>query len=474
MGLLDRHVDFVEALRRAGLPVSLAEDLDAVEAIRVVGLADREALRTAYAATVVKRPRHREAFDTLFDLWYPALGGGPRLGEDETDGESDDGGGASTDGVPSAGVVDSAAQLADFRERLAEELEGGGGDLEALAREAVGRFGAVRGRRPGMQAWSAYTVGTRVRPDEIVEQLLAGLATAPGEEPGGMAEAVRGQGIRAAAARFSALVDAEVRRLTAEDKGAEHVAKHAVRPSIEQVDFLRARREDLEEMRRELYPLARRLATRLARDHHHSRRGALDFRRTVRASVGTGGVPVETHHRPRRPHKPELVVLCDVSGSVAPFAQFTLALVFALREQFTKVRAFTFVDAVTEVTHVFRPGADLGETMTELAASARYAALWGRTSYGRAFAQFAEHHADAIGPRTTLLILGDGRSNYGDLGLPHLRGMVDAAKHAWLINPESRPMWDTGDSAVSAFAEIVPVVECRNLAQLTEFVHDLA
>jgi uncharacterized protein with von Willebrand factor type A (vWA) domain len=194
----------------------------------------------------------------------------------------------------------------------------------------------------------------------------------------------------------------------------------------------------------------------------------------VRASVGTGGVPVVTHHRPRRPHKPELVVLCDVSGSVAPFAQFTLGLVFALREQFTKVRAFTFVDDVTEVTDVFRPGGDLAETMTELSARARYAALWGRTSYGRAFTKFTEKYPDAIGPRTSLLVLGDARSNYGDLGLPHLRTMVGAAKHAWLINPEAKTMWDTGDSAVSAFAEILQVAECRNLAQLSEFVHELA
>ncbi|HLU40925.1 MAG TPA: VWA domain-containing protein [Microthrixaceae bacterium] len=470
MGLVERHVDFVEALRRAGVPVSLAEDLDAVRAVTTVGLGDREALRAAYAATVVKRPVHRAAFDTLFDLWFPATRGGPRVpGEDadETAGEAGDDAGEQPPSVP-----DDGAALADFRDRLAAELEEASeARLAELASEAVGRFGPVRGRGPGQQAWSAYSVMSRVQPDQLVEQLLEGLRAALGE---GLDSAVAERTVRAALARFTALVEAEVRRLTAEERGEEHVAKHAVRPSIEQVDFLRARREDLEAMRREIYPLARRLATRLAREHHHARRGALDFRRTVRASVGTGGVPVVTHHRPRRSHKPELVVLCDVSGSVAPFAQFTLGLVFALREQFTKVRAFTFIDDVAEVTDVFRPGADLGETMAELAASARYAALWGRTSYGRAFTRFTTEYPDAIGPRTSLLILGDARSNYGDLGLPHLRTMVDAAKHAWLINPEARLMWNTGDSAVDAFAEILPVAECRNLAQLSEFVHELA
>ena len=113
-------------------------------------------------------------------------------------------------------------------------------------------------------------------------------------------------------------------------------------------------------MRREIYPLARRLATRLTKEQHARRRGPLDFRRTVRASISTGGVPLVTHHRPKRPHRTELVVLCDVSGSVANFAQFTLLLVFALRDQFQKVRAFTFIDHVHEVTHHFQPGADVG------------------------------------------------------------------------------------------------------------------
>ena len=146
----------------------------------------------------------------------------------------------------------------------------------------------------------------------------------------------------------------------------EHVTDVTVRPTIDRVDFTAARRSDLEEMRREIYPLARRLAARLTKEQHARRRGPLDVRRTVRASLSTGGVPLTTHHRPKRPRRTELVVLCDVSGSVANFAQFTLLLVFALREQFTKVRAFTFVDQVHEVTHHFRPGADVGEVMADL------------------------------------------------------------------------------------------------------------
>jgi uncharacterized protein with von Willebrand factor type A (vWA) domain len=270
------------------------------------------------------------------------------------------------------------------------------------------------------------------------------------------------------------VVEGDARRRIAEEKGPDHVADVAVRPTIDRLDFTAARKADLEEMRRSLYPLSRRLATRLAKEKRAAtRRGPLDFRRTVRASISTGGVPLTTHHRPRRPHRTELVVLCDVSGSVANFAQFTLLLVFALRDQFHKVRAFTFVDHVHEVTHHFKPGADVAEVMADLAASTSHAALWGRTNYGRALAKFAEKYDDALGPKTSLLILGDARSNYSDLNVPVLADLVDGCRHAYWLNPEHPRHWNTGDSAAGPYGEVVPMVECRNLTQLGEFVHDL-
>jgi uncharacterized protein with von Willebrand factor type A (vWA) domain len=227
-------------------------------------------------------------------------------------------------------------------------------------------------------------------------------------------------------------------------------------------------------MRREIGPLARRLATRLNRHKAARRRGPVDFRHTVRASMSSGGVPLEIHHRPRRPTRTDLVVLCDISGSVANFASFTLMLVFALREQFDRVRAFTFVDEIHEVTDRFRPGADPVETMASLAASAQHATLWGRTNYGRAFTRFAEQHPHALTPKTNLLVLGDARSNYSDLALPVVGDLVRAARHAWWLNPEAARHWDTGDSAASDYARLMPMVECRNLVQLGQFVHDLA
>ena len=467
-GLLDRHIAFIEALRSAGLPVSLAEDLDAVRAIGALPLIEREQVRAGYAATMVKRPSHRPAFDALFDLYFPALVGDGATVPDGTVQESP------AEQRERQGLPDGPGELTDFRERLERALAEGDtpasrAALERLAREGVGRFGAMRGRGAGQSAWSAYTALHRIHAATLVEQIVQGLLGEAGTAPAG--EPMTRRRVERRVAEFAALAESDARRRIAESKGADHMARHAVRPPVEQVAFTSARKSDLEEMRRQIQPLARRLASRLAREHADRRRGPVDFRRTVRASISTGGVPLETRHKPRRPGRTDLVVLCDVSGSVANFAQFTLLLVYALREQFTRVRAFTFVDDVTEVTEHFVPGADPAEVMADLAASVSRAALYGRTHYGRALERFEERYGDALDPRSSLLVLGDARSNNSDLALATLKKMAHDARHAWWLNPEHRRHWDTGDSAASAYGEIVEMVECRNLTQLTEFVH---
>lgn len=465
-GLLDRHLAFVEALRGAGLSVSLAEDLDAVAALSALTWSDRATVRDAFAATMVKKQAQRTTFDALFDVYFPAMVGNgsaaAAAGEEAAEG-----------GAQGGPVKDNAAALGDFRDRLAEMLEAGVIDeamLRQMAAEMVGTFGAMPGRGPGLSSWSAYTALQRVAPQELVDRLVQGLMTdAVGEE-----EARRRAHRRIG--QFTAMVEDDARRRIAEEKGPDHVADVAVRPSIDKLAFMAARRTDLEEMRKEIFPLARRLATRLAKEQHsrHARTAPLDFRRTVRASIATGGVPITTHHRPKRPHRTDLVVLCDVSGSVANFAQFTLLFVFALREVFQSMRAFTFIDHVHEVTGHFRPGADPVDVLADLSASASHAALWGRTNYGRAFTKFEENHVDALTPKTTLLILGDARSNYSDLHEDSLRRLTGAVKRSFWLNPEHERNWGTGDSAAPTYGEIVKMIECRNLAQLQEFVHDLA
>jgi uncharacterized protein with von Willebrand factor type A (vWA) domain len=462
MSLLDRHTGFVAALREAGLPVSLAEGLDAVRALQVIDLVDREALRGAYAATLVKRPAHRATFDTLFDLWFPgALGDGVAAeGSPPQEAKTPD-----RPAVPPA--LDPEVQA--LRQELAAVLlDGDDTELGQFVRMAVRRFGQA----PGRQSWFSSGVLRTMSADTLMARLLN--AVLAGGERGGLAERVARRRFRDRITRFEQLVGIEVRRRIAEDTGVARTARLSVRPPLERLDFNRATRAELSALRREVYPLARRLATRLTAKHRHGRRGRLDFRRTVRASLSTGGVPMVTHHRPRRPHKPELVILCDASDSVTSFAHFTLLLTYALREQFTKVRAFAFIDSTDEITRFFEPGADVVDAMTRLAQEADLVWITGRSNYGHAIEVFAERYADAIGPRTSLLILGDARSNYGDLALPTLRRLVSGARHAYWLNPEPRRDWDTGDSAASAYDEVVPMFECRNITQLLDFIEEIA
>ncbi|MEU5880458.1 VWA domain-containing protein [Spirillospora sp. NPDC047279] len=459
--LVDRHTAFVAALRQAGLPVSVAEGLDAVRAMQVIDLVERESLRAAYAATLVKRPAHRRTFDTLFDLWFPAaLGDGAAAPErhlrTREPGERR---------VPPALDPEVRARREELFELL---LSGDDPGLRQFARTAVAEYGQT----PGQESWFSSGVLRAMSPETLMAGLLNAVLT--GQERGGMAEQVARRTFRDRIARFEDLVATEVRRRIAEDTGVERTARLAVRPPLERLDFAAATRTDLAALRREVYPLARRLASRLTQKQRLGHRGRLDFRRTMRASLATGGVPLTTHHRPRRPHKPELVILCDASDSVSAFAHFTLLLTFALREQFSKVRAFAFIDATDEITKYFAPGTDVVDAMTRMAREADLVWITGRSNYGHAIKVFDDRYADAITSRTSLLVLGDARSNYGELSLPILRRMADVARHAYWLNPEPRNQWDTGDSAASAYGELVPMYECRNLAQLAAFIEELA
>ncbi|MCW2665732.1 MAG: hypothetical protein JWN57_694 [Frankiales bacterium] len=461
-GLLDREIAFLDALRRAGLPVPLSEVLDATRAMGAVDMLDREGLRAAFAATVVKRSNHRRTFDTLFDLWWPAVTGEPTTSEFLGEGEGEDG-----EPGQGNGPADPTAMRDALRDLL---LKGDEQALQRFAREVVSTLGRSDAQ-PGRQSWFAYRVLRSLSPETLMASLLEAMLA--GQERGGLAERVARQTITERVKQFQEMVEAEVRRRLAEDRGAEQVSKTAVQPLAEQVDFLRASRDDMAELKRQVLPLARRLATRLTARRQLGRTGKLDFRRTVRASLGTGGVPLVTHHKPHKPHKPELVVLCDVSGSVAGFAHFTLMLAYALREQFSKVRAFAFIDTTDEVTQYFTPGVDVAEALQRMSTEAELVWFDGHSDYGHAIEVFAEKYPEAIGPRTSLLILGDARNNYRATGAQTLKGLVQRARHAYWLNPEPAAYWGSGDSATQPYADVIEMVECRNALQLQEFVRDL-
>jgi hypothetical protein len=468
-----RLVAFAGALREAGLPVSTSETVDAAKAMTVVPLVDRQALHAGLAATLCKRGAHREAFDRLFDLWWPTVIGEPgTLSGYQGGGEAE-----GTESGRAPAVAEHALADPEDVERLRLELaevllSGEETELRRLAAQAVARLGAAE-IQPGRQSYFAYRALRALSPDTLKAQLVAALLAQRGEHEGGLAEQVARHTVSERIDRFRDLVESEVRRRLAEEKGPSAMGRTAVPALAEQVDFLRATRVELDTMRREVAPLARRLAGRLSARRRRGRNGRLDVRRTMRAAVSTGGVPLQTHHRPHRPHKPEIVLLCDVSGSVAGFAHFTLLLVMALREQFTRVRAFAFVDTCDEVTRYFVPGQDPAGALDAMVRDAQVVWFDGHSDYGRSLEAFERDNPDAVGPRTSLLILGDARNNFRATGVHVLRRLSAQARHTYWLNPEPASQWDSADSVAGVYGDVVPMVECRNVAQLADFVRRL-
>ncbi len=252
------------------------------------------------------------------------------------------------------------------------------------------------------------------------------------------------------------------------------MARTLRRPLPEDVDFLTSSRDQIADMRAVLDPLTRRLASRLSAKRRHKRRGALDFRRTVRRSLSTGGVPVRPAFRKPHPSKPELFVLADISGSVATFAAFTLQLMYAMRSQFSRVRSFVFVDGIDEVTDVLQQAPDVVEAARHINAAGSGVWLDGRSDYGRALSTFWDTWGEQVRRRTTVIVLGDARTNYHDPREGALKAVGQRAGHLFWLNPEPTAAWNSGDSVIARYQPFCDAVrECRNIRQLRAFVEDL-
>ena len=211
---------------------------------------------------------------------------------------------------------------------------------------------------------------------------------------------------------------------------------------------------ELAELRRTIQPLARQLAARVGRRRRSTSNGRLDVRRTVRASLQTGGIPLDPALRRRHPHRPDVVVLCDVSGSVAEFAQFTFSLVHAVHAVLGSVRSYAFVGGVSEMTEVFE-SATYDVPVRRILERAGVVGLDGHSDYGAVFRQFVERHLDdAVGPRTTVILTGDGRTNFRDPGLEELRLIAARSRRTYWLNPEPQGDWGIDDSMMGGYREV--------------------
>jgi len=461
-GLPGHLVGFVEALRAQGISVGPSETVDAGAVLSVLDLGDRQAVREGLACAVLRRADHRQTYDALFDLWWPAaIGARTMLAEDSAD------------------VADGprAEDLETMRSMLLELLTDNPdiGDMDerlvamiAAIVEAHGRYTSSRG-----PSYSSYQALKAIGLDQLEGRLLAGLLAPHGEDPSPAQEQIAKALAAQKVTQLRTMVEGETKRRTAEQLGREHVQMYGIPQLAENVEFLRASGEQLRQMRRVVAPLARSLATRLAARRRRSRAGSIDLRKTLRKSMSTGGVPIDVVLRKPRPARPELVVLCDVSGSVAGFSHFTLLLVHALRQQFSRVRVFAFVDTTDEVTHLFGPDADLAVAIQRITREAGVYTRDGHSDYGNAFVSFTENFPGVLSPRSSLLILGDGRTNYRNPAVDTLTHLVSASRHAHWLNPEPRHLWGSGDSAVPRYEDVITMHECRSARQLATVIDRL-
>ena len=475
--LLELLNGFIVELREAGLPVSLTENLDAVEAVKHIPIDERETFKYALAATLVKNHAHWRAFETVFEVYFSLRGAEYELQDGEW---SDDNPELEMHEEGQSGQMpgQGGGQEGLTQEQLAEMLFQALAKMDqnmmrAVARQSVQRFAGMEPGRPVGGTYYLYRTLRNLDLEGVLERLIE--QHKQNENDADVLEQrIRKDEYEHRIDQLKKEIEAEIRRRLVADRGVEAMAKTLRKPLPEDVDFMHASREEMVSLRRAIWPLTRKLAVRLARKRRHGRKGPLDFRRTVRHSLSYGGVPAEPKFKYPKPSKPEIMVIADISGSVAAFARFTLHLVYALNNQFSKVRSFVFIDGLDEVTDYFEGVDDIAQAIHRVNTEADVIWVDGHSDYGHAFEVFNERYGKDVGPKTTVMILGDARNNYHASQSWVIKEIEDKARKVFWLNPEPISYWDTGDSIVSEYSDHCNgIFEVRNLKQLEAFVENL-
>ncbi len=496
--MLDLLAGFVTELRAAGIPVSLTEHLDAAEALRHVPLEDREAIKYTLGASLVKSSSHWRAYETTFEIYFSLRGPDYRIDDVDDDAETDAGDEQGADSAANAGSGGRSRWAGGGGEGMTPEelaellfaalLRGNPGAVAAVARQAVRRYAGMESGRPVGGTYYLYRTLRNLDLDGVLERLLdearrsAPPAQDASEDGAGLQVTLTALEERLLRDEYQTRIDElrreienEIRRRLVADRGSQELARSVRKPLPEDIDMMHATRDELVALRHALRPLSRKLAVRLARKRRHGRKGPLDFRSTMRHSLSTGGVPVDPKFRYPRPSKPEILIIADISGSVASFARFTLHLVHAISTQFSKVRSFVFIDGIDEVTSFFEGTDDPAEAVHRINTEADVVWVDGHSDYGHALTVFWERWGEEITPRTSVLLLGDARNNYHASQSWVVKDLGLRARHVYWLNPEPQTYWNSGDSIVGEYAvHCDEVVECRTLRQLERFVGELA
>jgi uncharacterized protein len=441
-GMAPRLLEFADELRREGVAVGTSELLDAIHALDAVSWTSREDFQESLAATLAKSQEDRHVLDVLFDRFFFRAVEREAVERGLT--ETRFRGGADLD-------------LDGLRERIREAIRAGSdGEMRDLARLAIAAF--------GRQGEGSGVIGVDV---QRIRRTLGLKAEKSGGE----------------------MLDPEAVPREPLQEFEQHVRRELERQLIERTQSLPPAKplrefdralpsnpaQDLSQVHRVVAQLKKRLASH-GREHRGRRRSwQVDVRRTMRASLQTGGVPLELKYRPKRPRRPELYVLCDVSTSVTSASVFFLSVLHALHDQFRKLRSFVFVERISEVTDVFERERSFEAVSRRIATDAGVADVSGYTDYGRVWLEFLDQVVDDLDPRSTVIVLGDARTNGREPHAQVFGRVAQGAGRTFWINPEPRLYWNYGDSVMAAYEPHCDgVFECWTTKQLEGFVNAIA
>jgi len=425
--------------------VSVSESIDAAQALAICGYADRRVVKSSLGATLAKSVAEKEIFDDCFDRFFSFHA----LPSAFAPGADDDGGTLPGDLPPIGGMIQEG-DLGGVA--LAVRDAARSADLQSI------RFFTQR----GMFTARILQALELDRLDRYVADLYReGSAGAEGTA-------------RQLEQGRDALIDM-VRRYVEQEY--EIYARESTERVIERY-LWDVRLTELEERHYErmhvlIRKLVKRMNERYARRRRRAKRGALDVKRTLRANMHHGGLLFDTAWKKKRVSRPDVAILCDVSRSMSTVVRFCLLMLYGLNEVVARIRSFVFCSSLLEVSHVFEQ-CPVAEAVERLRTGEGLDIHMGRTDYGSAFWDFTSRHLDAVTGKTTVIILGDARSNYGDPAEELLRKIADRCRRLIWLNPEAPSMWGTGDSEMRRYMRLCDLaMECSTLRHLEQLVRVL-
>jgi len=467
-------LEFTNILRKSGIRVSTAEAIDSFQALEELSLDDREIFRDALRSTMVKRGEEVPTFDQLFDLFWSGFYDSLR----ESFGQA-------TGGLAEMGM--DLEQLLQQIMQMLQNMQGQeGGDLGELARallttdlsqlENLIRAAAEQAGVERIENFLQVGFFSRRTLEQMgVEGAMDELRNLADQlEQAGMSP----EEIQALRSLIEGLMEAvrrSVRSFTERElqkQNHDYMEKFR-RETLLEKSFYHLTEEEIRKMREVVERLAQRIKNVLSIRRRRLKRGKLDLHQTLRRNMSHGAIPFELVFKQRKKDRPKLVILTDVSSSVANVSRFMLQFVYTLQEAFTKIRAFVFVAELGEVTPLFQE-LDINKAIEEALEGGDVINVYTRSNFGYAFHHFWQNHLSAIDNKTTVLILGDARNNYNDPRAWCLRDIHNKAKNVVWLNPENPSAWGFGDSVMDKYLPYCDVAEeVRNLRQLSKVVDGL-